>query len=107
MANFPPRLWQSQLKRLALLCGLLFASTLLLADGMPPVLQPRAPPPALEGLAPLASTGYAYVIAHVGPVTVTHRSLNPAVTAAALTFRSLQTASLCPVTTPGEEMAIG
>lgn len=41
VANFPPRLWQSQLWRLSLLCGFLFLSTLFLVDGMPPVLQVR------------------------------------------------------------------
>lgn len=39
MANFPERLWQSQLRRLALLCGFIFMTTLLLADSVPPLLQ--------------------------------------------------------------------
>lgn len=34
-----------------------------------------------------------------------HRSVNLGITAAALTFCALQSASLCLVTTPGEEMA--
>ncbi|PNH03087.1 Protein ABCI12, chloroplastic [Tetrabaena socialis] len=106
MANFPPRLWQSQLRRLALLCGLIFLSTLLLADGLPSLLQARAPPLSLEGLPPIPGTGYHYVLLHVGIFTVTHRSLNLAITAASLTFSALQTASLCLVTTPGEEMAV-
>ncbi|KXZ51372.1 hypothetical protein GPECTOR_13g861 [Gonium pectorale] len=70
------------------------------------VKQARAPPPLLEGLPPLEPSAYQYVLLHVGPITVTHRSLNLAITAASLTFSALQTASLCLVTTPGEEMAI-
>lgn len=106
VANFPRRMWQPQLSRLALLCGLIFVFTALGTDGVPPVLQVRAPPPGLEGLPALAPTGYQYVLLHVGPITITHRSLNLAVTAASLTFSALQTASLCLVTTPGEEMAV-
>ncbi|GLI66576.1 hypothetical protein VaNZ11_010493 [Volvox africanus] len=106
VANFPRRLWQSQLRRLALLCGFIFLSTLLLVDGMPPMLQTRAPPLSLEGLPPIPETGYQYVLLHLGTITVTHRSLNLAITAASLTFSALQTASLCLVTTPGEEMAV-
>ncbi|KAG2453352.1 hypothetical protein HYH02_001576 [Chlamydomonas schloesseri] len=106
MANFPPRLWQSQLRRLALLCGFIFLSTLLLADSVPPLLQTRAPPLPLEALPAIPATGYQYVLLHVGPITVTHRSLNLAITASSLTFSALQTASLCLVTTPGEEMAV-
>lgn len=39
VTNFPPRLWQSQLKRLGILCGLIFLFTALGSDGVPPVLQ--------------------------------------------------------------------
>ncbi|KAF5831445.1 cobalt transport protein-domain-containing protein [Dunaliella salina] len=103
---YPPRLWQSQLRRLGLLCGAIFLLTALGADGVPPVLQPRAPPPSFEGLDPVPATGYRYVLLHVFFITVTHRSVNMAITAAALTLTSLQAASLCLVTTPGEEMAL-
>lgn len=148
----------TQLKRLGLLCGAIFALTALGADGVPPVLQPRAPAAAMEGLPPVPGTGYNYVVLHVFIVTVTRRcrkdgracvrvrvcgtlcvcvhvrsspmeaqptlqrrgalarawlcapwpcrSVNMAITAAALTFTSLQAASLCLVTTPGEEMAL-
>jgi len=105
MMVYPPRLWQSQLKRLGLLCAAIFAFTALGAEGVPPVLQTRAVPPGLDGLPAVPHGSYAYVVLHVFFVTVTHRSVNLGITAAALTFCALQSASLCLVTTPGEEMA--
>jgi energy-coupling factor transport system permease protein len=109
VACLPPRLWRGQLSRLALICGAIAVFTALGADSVPPLLQARHPPGALEGLdATLApETRYAYVIANLGIVTITRRSINLAITAAALTFCALQGASLCLVTTPGEEMALG
>lgn len=105
----PKRLWRAQLQRLGLICGLIFLFTAIGSDGVPPVLQPRSPPNALEGihttLAP--DTPYSYVILNLGFITITRRSINLAITAAALTFTALQSASLCLVTTPGEEMAMG
>eukprot|EP00983_Pelagomonas_calceolata_P075693 1153112-Pelagomonas_calceolata.AAC.2 len=62
-----------QLRRLGLLCGAIFLLTALGADGVPPVLQPRAPPPPFEGLDPVPATGYRYVLLHVFFITVTHR----------------------------------
>lgn len=109
VATLPPRLWRSQLKRLAIICAVIFVFTALGADGVPPLLQARAPPPSLEGFTAGALTaegGYSYVIAHLGIITITRRSINFAITAAALTFCALQAASLVLVTTPGEEMAL-
>lgn len=107
-ANLPPRLWRSQLARLAALCGLIFVLTALGADGVPPVLQPRAPPAGLDSLpaCPPPEAPYEYVLLHAWFITVTKRSVNMAITAATLTFSSLQAASLVLVTTPGEEMAL-
>jgi len=107
MAVLPPRLWKSQLTRLGILCGLIFVFTALGSDGIPPVLQPRSLPTSLEPLPALPPTDYNYVILHVFFITITHRSVNLALTAASLTFCALQTSSLCLVTTPGEEMAMG
>ncbi len=108
-STLPPRLWRSQLSRLAAICALIFVFTAIGSDGVPPVLQPRAPPAALEGLAGSALTPaspYSYVILNLGIITITRRSINLAITASALTFTALQAASLCLVTTPGEEMAL-
>lgn len=106
----PRRLWVSQFKRLGFICGLIFVFTALGADGVPPVLQQHSLPPALEGIsAPLTpNTPYSYVVFNLfGWITITRRSINLAITASALTFCALQSASLCLVTTPGEEMALG
>eukprot|EP00798_Chlamydomonas_sp_ICE-L_P018301 gene18301-24761_t len=91
MIVFPRRLWMAQLGPLSAFCLFIFTLTALGADGVPPVLQPRAATPLLEGLPSLESTGYQYVLLHIFFITVTQRSL----------------ASLCLVTTPGEEMAVG
>jgi general transcription factor 3C polypeptide 2 len=108
VATLPRRLWEAQLKRLAAICGLIFVFTAIGADGVPPLLQPRALPNAVEALPPLAPEApYSYVLLNLGGfITVTRRSVNLAITAAALTFCALQSASLCLVTTPGEEMAV-
>lgn len=110
VACLPRRLWVSQFQRLGLICGLIFVFTALGADGVPPVLQQHSLPAALEGInAPLQpDTPYSYVVFNLfGWITITRRSINLAITASALTFCALQSASLCLVTTPGEEMALG
>jgi general transcription factor 3C polypeptide 2 len=112
MATQPPRLWKPQLLRLTAICAFIFLGAALGAEGVPPLLQPRAPPGALDGLSVDAArslageSGYSYVVLNAGIFTVTRRSLNLALTAASLTFCALQGASLCLVTTPGEEMAL-
>jgi general transcription factor 3C polypeptide 2 len=112
MLCLPPRLWRSQLLRLLVICGLIFTFTALGADGVPPILQARSAPEllpagaaALPGLQP--DSPYTYVYLNLGFITITRRSINLALTAAALTFCALQGASLVLVTTPGEEMAVG
>ncbi len=107
MLTLPRRLWAAQLKRLTLICGLIFAFTAIGADGVPPLLQARALPNGMEGLPAVSpESAYNYVILNLGIITITRRSINLAVTAAALTFCALQSASLCLITTPGEEMAV-
>jgi general transcription factor 3C polypeptide 2 len=74
------------------------------------MLQQHSLPASLEGInVPLRpETPYSYVVFNLfGWVTITRRSINLAITASALTFCALQSASLCLVTTPGEEMALG
>jgi hypothetical protein len=110
IACLPRRLWASQLRRLGFICALIAAFTALGADGVPPVLQPHSLPASLEGVHATLQPGtpYSYVVFNLfGWVTITRRSFNLAITAAALTFCALQSASLCLVTTPGEEMALG
>ncbi len=104
--SLPSRLWRAQLNRLALICALIFVFTAIGSDGVPPLLQPRALPDVLEGFAAgegmlVPEEPYSYVVLHVGFLTITRRSINLAITAAALTFSALQAASLCLITTPG------
>ncbi|GBF90861.1 hypothetical protein Rsub_03715 [Raphidocelis subcapitata] len=107
VATLPRRLWAAQLRRLGFICALIFAFTAIGADGVPPLLQARALPNGAEGLPALApDSPYSYVLLNLGFITITRRSINLAITAAALTFCALQSASLCLVTTPGEEMAV-
>lgn len=113
VATQPARLWRPQLLRLSAICAFIFLGAALGADGVPPLLQPRAPPAALDGLLTAEAarslapeSAYSYVLWNAGIFTVTRRSVNLALTAASLTFCALQGASLCLVTTPGEEMAL-
>lgn len=127
----PRSLWRPQLTQLGLFALLVFTTTLLFADGVPPVLQSHTAPNALMDLPSVgAEGGYRYVLAQLGPLTITKKSLNLAVTsgkspaqgderggpsfivhhpspAASFLFTALQSASLCLVTTPAESMAQG
>ena len=71
-----------------LLSGLLFLMLGLGADGVPPLVQLRTPPPAMMGLPnlPVSFSGYSYVIMKLGPITFTRKGLSVASTAACLTF---------------------
>ena len=119
MAALPPRLWRPQLLRLGGLCGLIFCFTTFGSDSVPPVLSTRAPSAAAlqsavasaaealpASLSEVIGQTYSYVVLHLGPFTVTKRSLSLGITLAGLTFVALQCASLCLVTTPPERMAL-
>lgn len=104
----PRRLCMSQLANLAVLCAVIYVFTAIGSDGVPPVLQSRAPPVALENLPPLQSdSGYNYVVCNLWIITITKKSLNLALSASTLTFTTLQTASLCLVTTTSEQLSRG
>ncbi|KAL0050131.1 hypothetical protein WJX82_004900 [Trebouxia sp. C0006] len=104
----PPRLWKPQLRRLGLLALLLFVFTAIGSDGVPPMLQQRHPPTALEGLPgmPRPAQSYRYVILHLWIITITRRSISLGIAAASLTFVAFQSASLCLTCTPAEELAV-
>ncbi|DBA85437.1 TPA: hypothetical protein ACH3X2_006113 [Trebouxia sp. C0005] len=104
----PPRLWKPQLRRLGLLGLLLFVFTAIGSDGVPPMLQQRHPPTALEGLPgmPRPAQSYRYVILHLWIITITRRSISLGIAAASLTFVAFQSASLCLTCTPAEELAV-
>jgi hypothetical protein len=63
-----------------------------IADGVPPMLQQRHPPTALEGLPgmPRPAQSYRYVILHLWIITITRRSISLGIAAASLTFVAFQ-----------------
>ncbi|MCO5559979.1 hypothetical protein L7F22_013583 [Adiantum nelumboides] len=105
----PRQTWQDQLGRMAFLSGLLLIMVSLGADGIPPLVQTRTPPPAMSGIPALPSsfTGYKYVLWKLGPFQLTRKGLALGVTTACLSFTVLQSASLCLSTTMPEHLAAG
>ncbi|XP_022138671.1 protein ABCI12, chloroplastic [Momordica charantia] len=103
----PTELWKDQVGRVSLLSGILFVMLGLSADGVPPLIQSRTPPPGMMGLPELPASlgGYSYLIAKLGPLTFTRKGLSVASTAACLTFVVFQSASLCLTTTAPEQLA--
>ncbi|XP_038876339.1 protein ABCI12, chloroplastic isoform X1 [Benincasa hispida] len=103
----PTELWKDQLGRVSILSGILFVMLGLGADGVPPLIQSRTPPPGMIGLPELPSSlgGYSYLIAKLGPLTFTRKGLSIASTSACLTFVVFQSASLCLTTTAPEQLA--
>lgn len=107
IVSLPRRVWQDQLKRMLLLSGFLFVSLALGTDGVAPVVQPRRPPPLLEGLSPLPrpAGGYSYVLFKWGWLQLTRRGVALAAASSLLSFIVLQSASLCMTTTQPEQQA--
>lgn len=108
-AALPPRVWRPQLTALASLCAILFFFVVLGADSVMPVIQPREPPAADEGLLilPQLENSYRYVLFHFGPLQVTRKGANLALNSTCLTFTVLQAAHLALCTTTPEAMAAG
>ena len=73
---------------MSLLSGILFIMLGLGADGAPPVVQLRTPPPSMMGLPSLPASleGYSYIIMKLGPLQLTRKGLSVASTSASLTF---------------------
>lgn len=105
----PRRTWQDQLGRMVFLSGFLLLMVSLGTDGVPPLVQTRTPPPAMDGLPilPAKMGGYSYVIWKLGPIQLTRKGLALGVTASCLSFAVLQSASLCLTTTMPEHLAAG
>ena len=74
-----------------------------------PVIQTESPPAAEEGLhaLPELEQVYHYVLLHLGPLQVTRKGVNLAVSSSCLTFTVLQSAHLIMCTTTPEAMASG
>jgi general transcription factor 3C polypeptide 2 len=83
--------------------------TLFGADSVMPVILPREPPAADEGLLnlPDLENTYRYVLFHFGPLQVTRKGVNLALNSACLMFTVLQAAHLTLCTTTPEDMAAG
>ncbi|KAL2642655.1 hypothetical protein R1flu_010242 [Riccia fluitans] len=105
--SLPRRIWQDQLGRMIFLSGFLFVLTALGTDGVPPVVQPRTPPPSLEGLPEIlpSLSGYSYVVMKLGPLLLTRKGLSLASATSCLSFTVLQSATLCLTTTTPEQLA--
>ncbi|GMH18803.1 hypothetical protein Nepgr_020644 [Nepenthes gracilis] len=103
----PTNVWMDQLGRVILLSGILFIILALSADGAPPTVSIRTPPPAITGLPNIPSSfhGYKYLILKLGPLQITRKGLSVASTSACLTFTIFQSASLCLTTTTPEQLA--
>lgn len=73
---------------MSLLSGILFIMLGLGADGIPPTVQLRTPPPSMMGLPnlPASLEGYSYVLMKWGPLQLTRKGLSVASTSACLTF---------------------
>lgn len=103
----PRHVWMDQLGRVSLLSGILFIMLGLGADGAPPAVQLRTPPPSMMGLPSLPASleGYSYIIMKLGPLQLTRKGLSVASTSASLTFSIFQSASLCLSSTTPEQLA--
>ena len=102
----PSRVWRPQLTTLTGVCALLFALMAIGADSVVPVIQPREPFAGDEGLLsmPGLDHAYRYVLVHLGPVQVTRRGANLAISSSCVTFTALQSAHLTLCTTTPEAM---
>ncbi|CAH9071828.1 unnamed protein product [Cuscuta epithymum] len=103
----PSEVWQDQLGRVSILCGVLFIVLALSTDSAPSLVYSRTPPPSVTGLPkfPASFEGYSYVVFKMGPLQITRKGLLTATTSACLTFTIFQSASLYLSTTTPEQIA--
>jgi len=105
----PRRVWRPQLQSLATVCAVFFVAVALGADSVAPVVSAREPPASLEGLEGLPElvSSYRYVLFHLGPLQLTRKGINLAITSSAMTFTVLQSTHLALCVTTPEAMAAG
>ena len=101
----PERLWRPQLTRVGFVSMLVFVLTACGSDGARPIVSPRGPELGLEELVVTGAPNYKYTLLNLGVFSVTKRSLSLALTLFSLTFITIQTASLCLVSTAPEKLA--
>jgi len=109
VAALPRRVWRPQLQSLMTVCAVFFVAVAIGADSVAPVVSAREPPASLEGLEglPELASSYKYVLFHLGPLQLTRKGINLAVTSSAMTFTVLQSAHLALCVTTPEAMAAG
>ncbi|GMH36137.1 hypothetical protein BSKO_04005 [Bryopsis sp. KO-2023] len=107
LVNLPRRTSLAQLGPLLGMTLIYFVLTCFFADGAAPVTLSHVPPADVQGLPPLTTPqAYKYSYFKFWFLNVTRKSVRIAVSAACLVFVALQSASLCLVTTPPEELAM-
>lgn len=114
-ARIPLRVWKRQMGWLLMFCGLLFAISCILPDGLTVEHQPRLPPDEIafslgvpESAEPLPQpTSYRYVLILQGPLTVTRYSLDLGLRISTLLFTLVYSTNLYLLTTASEEIAAG
>ncbi|MGC9525991.1 MAG: energy-coupling factor transporter transmembrane component T family protein [Limnospira sp.] len=115
-ARIPLRVWKRQMGWLLMFCGLLFAISCILPDGLTVEHQPRLPPDeiafSLPGVAENAEplpqpSNYRYVLILQGPLSVTRYSLDLGLRISTLLFTLVYSTNLYLLTTASEEIAAG
>ncbi len=119
IARIPRRVWQQQMGWLLMLCFFVLTIISISPDGLGVKYQPRLPasePVGTENSSPNTSTqtnpfllannhqDYNYVVFDKGPVTVTRRSLDLAVSFSTILFTVIYSTNLYLLTTAPEEI---
>ena len=100
-AKIPLRVWKQQMGWLFLIACFAFLLVSVSADGLATSYQPRLPASPLNLTQP---TAYSYVIAKVGFLTITRRSLDLALRVSTLFFTLVYSTNLFLLTTAPEEI---
>ena len=101
-AKIPLRVWKQQLGWLLLISCFAFLSVIMFsADGLAANHQPRLPASPINLIQP---TMYSYVVAKVGFLTITRRSLDLALRVSTLFFTVIYSTNLFLLTTAPEEI---
>jgi energy-coupling factor transport system permease protein len=101
-AKIPLRVWKQQMGWLLLISCFVFLSGIIFsADGLAANHQPRLPASSLNLTQP---TTYSYIVAKVGVLTITRRSLDLALRVSTLFFTIIYSTNLFLLTTAPEEI---
>lgn len=119
-ARIPWRVWQQQMGWLLILSFMVLAIATMSPDGLGVDYQPRLPaseqvlnPPSTAKNSPVVQESassnkkYSYVLFQKGPVTVTRRSLDLAISLSSIVFTLIYSTNLYLLTTAPEEITSG